>query len=331
MCIKTYETFRCEHVHTNLKHCPTYFKEQSGARGIWGLIFHRDVRQKKNCGRVIPHHLQLDSHCQKCTIRSEQLRAREIGQGALRVRKYTAEESHRRRQYKYVDFLPEPIDELNRRRQHHTPESSVWLPNLYKHPSKYAMKESYIRPAAAADPVSSGSVRKRNQDSEPAKPQVPPSPTHILHISPARGFIGNVQSIPVPPPPPSHRYRGHFRTQAPSLLPAVGLPSLPAVASKSQSAKVQELRRKKGRVYNADKIRNQSVPLYQQDLQAIAFRRLQAQHKATTSPPVATGLAHMSALSRFVELTREAHKNSFFDDGSDISFVCQSSRRVEGL
>ncbi|KAI1265283.1 hypothetical protein F5Y18DRAFT_66494 [Xylariaceae sp. FL1019] len=340
MCIKTYEDFCCEQVHTNLKNCPTYFKQQRTARGIWGLIFHRDVRQKKDCGRVIPHHLQLDSYCQKCTIHSEQLRAREIGQGALQVRKQTAKASHRRRQpnaskkYKYPDFLPEPLDELNCCRQEQIPEPSVWLPDLYMHPDKYATKRSYARPAAAAAPISPCSRRKGCQDSKPAKARVSPSSSHI---SPARVLIGNVQSQSKPTlPPPSHPYQGKFRTQGPSPPPAVGLPSLPAVVPKPQPAKVQELRRKKGCVYSVSKMRNQSVPLHQQNLQAIAFRKPQAQHatktpKATTSPPEVISLPHKSALSRFVELTREARKNPFVDDRSDISFVCLSSRHVEGL
>ncbi|KAI3331853.1 hypothetical protein HD806DRAFT_171992 [Xylariaceae sp. AK1471] len=314
MCVKSYQHYsKCDHVFSILTMCPTHHKEQDSAKGFFGSLFRRSVRKKKNCGKVVPSHVTSESYCQACSVKKDHLRAKGVGQGALRVHRQGVEENFRDERKRAAKSSLQKAEKHRYRRKESNHEvihvqTSVWLHDLYHHPETLAKKEAYARAAAPAPPVSSHtpkgsrprmidlSWRGRTQEgceeetrmTERTRPQVSPQWT------PAYG--GSQPMMRPVRPAPTYQYSSHSAYNGPSLPPAVGVPPLPqrdnrsymqAVPAKPQVTKRPELRHKTGRVYNSKKSRNQPpVPLYQAHLDAMAtnakLEAMQAMRQANT-------------------------------------------------
>ncbi|KAI8629274.1 hypothetical protein F5Y19DRAFT_95663 [Xylariaceae sp. FL1651] len=300
MCVKSYQQFaKCDHVSTTLTTCPTYHKEQSTAKGFFGSLFRRNIKKKKHCGKVVPYHCQdAVGFCQACTIKTDRLRAWEIGQGALRVQRQAVEESFRDERQKAAKHS---LQKSERHRHYgkvsnhnviHV-QSSVWLDDLYYHPETLARKEAYARAAAQAPRVSSrppqesypcttkpntrGRTREDCKEKPyPAQRRGPQTPSQQMPV------FGGSQPLPRPAQPePTYQYPGRFMHGAPGLPPAVGLPprsrrdSQPSTQATPARPPTAKLRHKKGRVYNNTKSHNQpTVPAYQVYLEGMTTQAM---------------------------------------------------------
>lgn len=163
MCLNSYTHFaKCDHINTALVTCPTYHKQQASAKGFFGSLFRRNIRTRKNCGRVIPSELRFDAYCDSCSVKKQHLRGDEVGQGALEVRKQDFQEIF---QEERKEAARNALHKVEKERHHlrskktsnhdviHV-KSSVWLNDLYYHPETLARKEAYAREAVRAPPVS---------------------------------------------------------------------------------------------------------------------------------------------------------------------------------
>ncbi|OTB16054.1 hypothetical protein K445DRAFT_22370 [Daldinia sp. EC12] len=147
------EYSECHHVSRNLIHCPTYYKQQSEANGFFGRLFNSSVRGKKNCGRVIPHYGEPALFCPACSVKNDQLRGNQIGDGALTVRHPRV-----RDEYQYHSREHRGRSENLTERSHSKPDGhaqqGVWIPGLYYEPENLAQRDHYRRAAGRARPVS---------------------------------------------------------------------------------------------------------------------------------------------------------------------------------
>ncbi|KAI1327549.1 hypothetical protein F5Y16DRAFT_193272 [Xylariaceae sp. FL0255] len=300
MCIRICKTFQqCGHFSSKVDRCPTYYHNKSLAKGFFGSIFFRKYANQKDCGRVFPTHVQLD-YCQKCSVKREQLKVEVLGKGAMRV------------QHQDLDSR----------------QGSVWLCDLYRNPDKMAGRDAYYRPAAPAPPVSSRPGLNSQNRIQPTERTVG------ADRKPSRSRLERApQTLAKPraPPQPAYHTTGRSKVTARNDPPSDDLPAF------HRSNSHPQLRRVKGQVYNSSKSRNpQSVPAYQHGLDAIAFARLQELKQSRVPParpaprPVMHGQSQVptSALSRFVSMTKDIPKGPFFDNDSDVSFVCHSSRQI---
>ncbi|KAI1807678.1 hypothetical protein F4811DRAFT_549751 [Daldinia bambusicola] len=147
------EYSECHHVSSSLIHCPTYYKQQSEANSFLGRLFNGNVRRKKDCGRVIPHHGEPVLFCPACSVKNDRLRGNQVGDGALRVRHprvrdecpYYSRE-HRERNENHT--------ERSYRRPERHAQQGVWIPELYYEPENLARRDPYRRAAGRARPVS---------------------------------------------------------------------------------------------------------------------------------------------------------------------------------
>ncbi|KAI0412813.1 hypothetical protein F5X98DRAFT_308064 [Xylaria grammica] len=359
MCIKTYKYFsRCDHVTTTLTTCPTYHKQQAATGGFFGSLFRRSVKKKKDCGRVVPHHLQNEAYCQACSVKRERFRARELGQGALRVRKQGLQEVFQEERKEAARTALHKAKKQWRKSNHDVihVESSVWLANLYDHPETLAKKDAYAREAARA-PAVSPPRHTRNQPR--VREESPRGSKRERHKEKTRKAenrgewmpaYGNSQPMARPAQPaPTYQYSGRFANNSSSIPPAVGLPPRPRRSSRSSAARAQartqaterpKLRHKPGHVHNSASIHpkyKQQRAIPSQDraaAEAALEARVVEQHTAPTREHVGhwrtdpsrweTGKA---TLSNLIEKTKE--RASWPSDDSDGgSFVCKTSRAI---
>ncbi|KAI2616431.1 hypothetical protein GGS26DRAFT_596851 [Hypomontagnella submonticulosa] len=182
----------CHDWNQEYTECPTYHKQQCSAKGFFGRLFFGRLTQKKHCGRVIPHYAHPESFCPRCTIKVDQLRAKQVGDGALKVYRPTVGDTWRRPQESRKKgercqnatgtrvLIKKSENKVQDSKRHHgrgtvktTP--NVWIPGLYEQPQSFAGKETYSRVAKASPPVSQRPSRKLAKapvimNSAPGKP-----------------------------------------------------------------------------------------------------------------------------------------------------------------
>ncbi|KAI1186009.1 hypothetical protein F5B17DRAFT_377946 [Nemania serpens] len=333
MCIKSYQHFaKCDHVFTTLTTCPTYRKQQKSAEGLLGRLFQPGARKKKNCGRVFPHHLRNETYCQDCSIETGRFTAEGLGQGALRVRKQGFQEAHPkdRKEAARASLQNSRKSQPRAKDSNHNVihvENSVWLDSLYNNPETLAKKEAYARAAAPAPPVSSHSRH--------------PSGTRQHHGEYTReigeermpSYGGSQPTIRPAQPAQTYSYPVRIASNSSSLPPAVGPPPGP-------QTKGPKLRHMTGQVYNSSKIRNQRLtPPYQAYLDGMATEAaIRARHRPCSEPPQGPVVhkscweeepsrweAKKATLSSWIERNRERRATG---DGSDVSFVCATSKAI---
>ena len=166
MCIKLSQDYtECGHYSTSITKCPTYHKQQqSTARSIINFLFGKREK-RRHCGRLVPHHvLAREPFCEKCLVaQSQGLQGQQVGRGAVLVDRFTVDEDFR------SGDRGKRAKEPRRRhsgRRHPSPDrkhpkqcgvsskASVWLPDAYHAPERFAETESYRRSPAQAPPVS---------------------------------------------------------------------------------------------------------------------------------------------------------------------------------
>ncbi|KAI0548598.1 hypothetical protein F4679DRAFT_585392 [Xylaria curta] len=322
MCIKSYIHFtKCDHVQTSLTPCPTYNKEQESAKGLLGCVFGRNIKKNKNCGKVVPHHLQSRTYCQACTIRHKQFSAQDVGNGALKVRQHFREISHG--EDKEAARLA--LQKAERRRRHEGrsnhdviyTETSVWLNDLYHHPETLARKESYARQAARAPPVSSRhqiESRPRVVEPSPRTRLQKPQPT----IKPAQ-------------PAPAHPWADYLPE------PVGHSPHMPrdyqSFAAKARAAEFPDSGHKashdttRGRNSHTVSPRqaNMNGEVEPEDFQAEKQPRTPRSYWERDTSRWETRTA---SISSWIEKHTTERDSKPVDDDSDVSFVCQTSRAI---
>ncbi|KAI1192447.1 hypothetical protein F5X97DRAFT_85864 [Nemania serpens] len=352
MCIKSYQHFtKCDHISTTLTTCPTHRKQQKSAEGLFGCLFHRSSRKKSNCGRVFPHHMQNETYCQGCSIKTDRFTVQGVGQGALRVRKQGFQEvfQEERREAGGASLQNSRNSRLNEKDSKHNiidAENSVWLDDLYRHPETLAKKDAYRRAAALAPPVSSHSRRPREIDSRAGAQQHHREYTRKPETGEAwMPSYGGSQPIMRPTQPAlASQYLTHAVNNSPGLPPAMGPPPGQddySVTLRADATKGPQLRHKTGRVYNTAKIRNQRLdPPYQAYLDGMrteaAIRARQHPYSAPLKEPDGPKScweeeepsprdSKKATLSGWIERTKE---RTVTNKGSDVSFVCATSHAI---
>ncbi|KAI1304753.1 hypothetical protein F5Y03DRAFT_167005 [Xylaria venustula] len=361
MCVNSYQHFtKCDHVSKTLTTCPTYHKQQATAKGFFGSLFRRNLKKMKNCGKVVPHHLQVESYCQACSVKKGRLRAVEVGQGALKVHRQGFQEIF---QAERKEAARNALQRSEKRR-HRTKQSnhevlhvqsSVWLDDLYHHPETLARREAYAREAALAPPISRHRARDNAPRAVEPRQRGPKQERHRVKNSEAgRGeympTYGGSQPIIRPvQPAPTHKYTGRFANNSPGLPPAVGLPPRPRYSDSSIEARAEEasgypeLKRKPARIDKPSSKNPHHWPgspysIYHTRAPTAAELQEMILQEEQHPKPSKTHVEHRrkevpsrrgskkSALSSFIEKARE--RTSLGDDDSDVSFVCQTSRAI---
>ncbi|KAL7628159.1 hypothetical protein AAE478_002357 [Parahypoxylon ruwenzoriense] len=250
MCFEFHQEFsECCHVSTELTKCPTYHKQQGSARGFFGALFRGNIKNRKDCGRVVRHYAELKPFCQKCTIKNERLRTKHVGDGALKVYRPIVEEDFRRPFQEYREKRRQAARRSQERSERHAGHSKekrnyvvadtvpkVWIPELYHHPQTLARKETYGRAAEAAPPVcpsrpqkSSSRQHSSHKHSRGEKEtQAHKKSSKRSHEYSRQGFFdrtpafGNSQPLtrPAEPAPThQHRHRRKFADNEPPIPP----------------------------------------------------------------------------------------------------------------
>ncbi|KAI0526123.1 hypothetical protein F5B22DRAFT_269565 [Xylaria bambusicola] len=253
MCVNSYEHYsQCNHINTTVTNCPTHHKQQASARGVFGSIFRRSIRERKNCGKVIPHELRIEGYCQHCSIKKQQLRGEVVGRGALKVRKQGFQEIFQEERKEAARNALAKSERRNHdargnKKSNHDiihVENSVWLSDLYYHPETLARKEAYAREAALAPPIAA-QKQVRNQSDQGKGDVRHKAPTATIQDR-RRGerreaesrdewmpAYGSEKPLKRPLPPAAARgHTGRFANNsnynaAPGLPPAVGPPPVP--------------------------------------------------------------------------------------------------------
>ncbi|KAI1423043.1 hypothetical protein F5Y12DRAFT_558688 [Xylaria sp. FL1777] len=288
MCVSSYQHFtKCDHVSKTLTPCPTYHKQQESAKGFFGSLFRRSLRKKKNCGKVIPHHIQSETYCQACSVKKERFRAQDVGHGALKVRRQGFQEifqEERKEAARNALRKSEKRRHGSKQSKHEIihVESSVWIDDFYHHPDTLARREAYAREAAAAPPISR---HRTTRDNHPRAGEAAPrvsakerqrrgKTTETEGRGEWMPAYGSSPPIVRPvPPAPTQAYSGRFSNNSPGLPPAVGLPPRPQHSNQSFAAKPDdrsypELRHKPGRVHNVAQSQSQSQSQSQRQSQS---------------------------------------------------------------
>ncbi|KAI0882707.1 uncharacterized protein GGS22DRAFT_195500 [Annulohypoxylon maeteangense] len=165
------EYTECNHTSRKLINCPTYYKQQSSAKGFLGRLLYGNVKNKKHCGHLIPHHSDPRPFCAECSIRVDQLRAKYVGEGAIKVFRPDLDNDFRRPFKKYREKRRQAAEspELEACVEHGKHKCrnvtmdtihSVWVPELYHHPEMLAKKKTYSRTREAALQTSSSPSNK---------------------------------------------------------------------------------------------------------------------------------------------------------------------------
>ncbi|KAI0379720.1 hypothetical protein F5Y04DRAFT_282510 [Hypomontagnella monticulosa] len=252
----------CHDWNQEYTECPTYHKQQSSAKGFLGRLFLGHLKHKKHCGRVVPHYADPEPFCPHCTVKVDRLRAKQVGDGALKVyrpstgdtwchsQEYVKKKSKGCRDH---DSAGRVANRLHKRPQHGTKKHGqmkaktapeVWIPGLYEQPQSLARKETYSRAATAAPPVSqrpSGKLTKtpvtkpvdksakegkkssaRGQSSKESHRQDRGTRTKI---SPKNESSRSLKPQPPPKPAPAY-HRQHDKAVAGKGLPTSGVQPL---------------------------------------------------------------------------------------------------------
>ncbi|KAI1387064.1 uncharacterized protein F4822DRAFT_431931 [Hypoxylon trugodes] len=175
------EYFECGHVSRKLINCPAYFEQQDSAVNFLSSLFRGRFRNKKHCGRVIPHHAGPEPFCPSCTIKFERMRAQQASDGTFRAYRPDMENVGQGPSKVCLnmrtDMATRRPQDQERHSQHviktrsHVPENyglarSLWVPDLHDHPETFVRRETCGRPAEPAPPVSSS---RRHKSSAPSK------------------------------------------------------------------------------------------------------------------------------------------------------------------
>ncbi|KAI0542870.1 hypothetical protein GGR58DRAFT_509738 [Xylaria digitata] len=356
MCINSYHYFtKCDHIDTVLTKCPTFHKQQASANGLFGCLFRRGVKKMKHCGKVVPNHLQSQTYCQACTVKRERFRAREVGQGALKVHRQGFQEVF---QGERKEAARTALHKLKKHRHRSKEsnhdiihvESSVWLANLYDHPETLAKKEAYAREAALAPTVAPPRQARNHRQVVETSPRGSTGKRHRgeMRKPESRGewmlAYGHPQpTIRLAQPASTYQYSGRFANNSSGIPPAVGAPPRPQQNNQSFAARAQatgrpELRHKSGRVHNSEvnHYRYQQPVIPSQDsamAEAALQERLVQQHREPAREHVghwrrdpSRWETRKAAISNFIEKTKE--RASWSDEDSDLSFMCKTSKEI---
>ncbi|KAI1273307.1 hypothetical protein F5Y07DRAFT_257627 [Xylaria sp. FL0933] len=328
MCVNSYQQFtKCCHVLTTMTTCPTYHKQQQSTKGFLGGLFRQNLKNMKNCGKIVPHYLEIKGFCQTCSVKQDRLRAQRVGQGAMRVRKQCFQEILREDQKRAArNALYKAVKQ---RHQHNHDvlhaETSVWLNDLYHQPEKLAKDEAYARKAALAPPVSSHRREKSDQSrAGEARSRGPPA-QELLRIGmikepepERRGewmpCYGGSQPMKKPlPPAPTHRYSGHSSSSGSTALPpAIGIPPCLQLRDRSFAARAKAA----------------GFPDPRQEPEHIRDER-----RGRTPPGEHVGHWRAESPTRFEAampnmFKRVKEKAPPRNEGSDVSFMCETSRKI---
>ncbi|KAF2973056.1 hypothetical protein GQX73_g522 [Xylaria multiplex] len=355
MCIKSYHHFtKCDHVDTVLTKCPTFHKHQASANGLFGCLFRRGARKMKNCGKVVPHHLQNQTYCQACTVKRERFRARELGQGALEVHRQGFQDVFQgeRKEAARTSLHKSKKHQRRSKDSNHDiihVESSVWLANLYDHPETLAKKEAYAREAARAPTVAPRQTRNHRQGVE-ASPRGSTGKRHRgeTRKPESRGEWELAYGHPQPiirlaEPASTYQYSGRFANNSPGIPPAVGAPPRPQQNDRSFAARAQatgrpDSRYKPAHVHNSEvnhyRYKQPATPYLDRATAEAALQERQVQqHREPTREhvghwrrDVTRWETRKAAISDFIERAKD--KASFSDESSDLSFVCKTSKEI---
>ncbi|RYP07622.1 hypothetical protein DL764_002400 [Monosporascus ibericus] len=258
MCIQTVQSYKeCSHYSASTGKCPTYHKQQGSARGFFGFLSGKST-QGKDCGRLAHHYAEsTQAVCEKCVVtRSKSLQGRQVGHGAALIQRRTVDDDFRKDRKR-----PAKETRTEKRGCKHRvvkSQSSVWLPDVYHVPGKFAQTEAHRRTPAMAWPVSplkaSGSSRTKVPHKKLSARQSPrktdedkmrkPREGHlkdsydyrrhedspgVLSVSasrtPAFGYAPPLANLIEPAP--THQYRPRYAAHVALLPPAVGLPPRP--------------------------------------------------------------------------------------------------------
>ncbi|KAI1459404.1 hypothetical protein F4805DRAFT_473334 [Annulohypoxylon moriforme] len=405
------EFTECNHVSRKLINCPTYYKQQNAAKGFFGRLFHGNVKGRKHCGRVIPHHSEPRPFCAECTVRVDQLRAKYVGEGAIKVFRPDLGNDFRRPFKEYREKRRKAAEASPERSERHVEHSkhqykniktdtthSIWVPELYHHPEMLARKETHGRTTETALPTSSSRSKKpptskycsrkpvkeerkkkpqgsqtheqsskqkskrnhkrscrdpTNKHPVPGRSQLAPGPASLApthHYRHRREAVVNESRIPPPPEPPPKLPRPQVWCDTGGNRPEPKrydiarkpLPSIPRPIESLRadlSNKYPDLRQDAGQVYNIGPSRPppDSIPLpaYQVYLNALRnpgpdFGRTE---QLSRLPPKKKKYSHIteelrnSRLRRMMGITPSSPDSAI----SDVSFMCQDSKRLTNL
>ncbi|KAI1446454.1 hypothetical protein F5Y02DRAFT_75785 [Annulohypoxylon stygium] len=209
MCYDWHQEYtECCHFSKKLIHCPAYHKQQNLAKTFFGRLLYGSVKNKKDCGRVIPHNPEPRPFCRECAAVVDQLRAKHVGEDAFlevfrpnldseichpyegprRRRRPEAEPIHKRLE-RYAESGKPTAAERSLRK--HTKEKKTKRPEQI---SKRSCKQSRH-----------GSANKPSVINYSQSPQVPLSSfstygQHHGHRHQRRKEVG--KKLPTPPAPP---------------------------------------------------------------------------------------------------------------------------------
>ncbi|RYP23949.1 hypothetical protein DL765_000835 [Monosporascus sp. GIB2] len=266
MCIQTVQSYKeCGHYSASTVKCPTYHKQQGSTRGFFGFLFGKSAKGK-DCGRLVHHYAgPTQAFCEKCVVTSSgSLHGRQVGHGAIVIQKSTVDEDFRKD--RKTPAREPRTDKRGCKHRVVNSQSSVWLPDIYHAPGKFAQTEAYRRAPAKASPVSplktSGSSRakalhKTSSAKQPSQKtdrdkRHKPRGSHLedsydyRHHEDTPGVISvSARRTPAfgyaPPlakprePAPTHQYRPRYAAHVALLPPAVGLPPRPWQARRQGS------------------------------------------------------------------------------------------------
>ncbi|KAI0206181.1 hypothetical protein F4808DRAFT_469393 [Astrocystis sublimbata] len=337
MCVKTFLHFtKCDHIVTSVTLCPTHHKQQASAEGVLGCLFRRDLRKQKDCGRLIPHHLQDISYCQTCPITKGQFTAQPIGQGAYKVSKkvlpempHDLEKASARRALRETEKQRQrgqgPIHEVI------CTQTSVWLPDLYENPEALATKAAGSREAVKAPPVP---YRHEVKD-RPAEVSTKPTREKAQYM-PTYGRQPQPMIRPVQPAP---TYRSSSR-KAHACVPSPGRTSYNSSDNRpsgAASGHIDPLRRPDRAQSTAGTHREQRSPRRQAyespnaKPKVLSSLRLPSPRESPLSPRpdwernlIRTSPKKAGMMSDLYDRTRTRASTN----DSDVSFVCQTSKAL---
>ncbi|KAI1814752.1 hypothetical protein GGS20DRAFT_585240 [Poronia punctata] len=368
MCIQEHHHFtKCNHITSTIKTCPSYHKQQSWARSWLGccLCYGGSRKKKRNCGKVVPHHLRNDAYCHDCATRTARVFAQRLGHGPVTVRQEGVEESLRADRKKAARSALEKSEKSRQGRRMpkydvvHV-QSSVWpsdsqeTPEFLESKVRQAASASSRPPKHAGTTVSSRSGRAKDPRSRDSKKYGTGRRSRSVEMLSIHGDSPPMRELAQPAP--VHHHDRHFADRAPSRAPPP--PPPPPKSSYGQNPRSQkdqpspndpkhrELRHKTGRVYNSNKSRNPPrKPEYQEYLDAMradaarqvarqaeltAERAARAQHTASTRDHSRSSERKERRPPKAGWIDRAKEKVKISDADSDVSFACQDALAISG-
>ncbi|RYP51458.1 hypothetical protein DL768_003244 [Monosporascus sp. mg162] len=267
MCIQTVQSYKkCSHYSASTTKCPTYHKQQGSARCFFGFLLGKSVKGK-DCGRRVHHYAEsTQAFCEKCVVtRSKTLHSRQVGHGAVLIQRPTVDEDFRNDRKRPAK--ESRTDKKGCKHRVVNSQSSVWLPDVYHAPGKFAQTEAYRRTPAKASPVSplnaSGSscakVQHKTSSAKQSSRKTDKDKRHksregylkdpydyrchedspgMLNVSASRTpAFGYAPPLAKPmEPAPTYQYRPRYAAHVALLPPAVGLPQRPWQARRRGSS-----------------------------------------------------------------------------------------------